>query len=75
MSRREYHFIITVSWPAGELPAGNASSEGRITAQPGQTRQDLFEVALRHVRGLGPMPERLHVEFFSLEPNDLEAAA
>jgi hypothetical protein len=75
MSGREYHYVITVTWPTG-TGQGFACSDGVITALPGQTRQDLYDIVRRRVRQRNgnPPDDRLAVLFLSIEPNDLEAA-
>jgi hypothetical protein len=72
MSGREFHWVMTVTWP---LPAGGQgirSAEGTITAEPGESRRDLYNKVYAFMAAddtvLDPNPSVL---FASLEPNDL----
>lgn len=68
----EYFWVMTIE---ATVPDGRGSTYGSgiIEAQPPATRQDLFRVALAHVKenaGLAPEAQ-VEVKFFYLEPNVL----
>lgn len=72
MSGREYHWILTLSWPCAVSPGNSWSGEGTIVGPSSGKRQDVFHALIAGVRELEPaIPENYHTVFFALEPNDL----
>lgn len=71
MSRREYHFVITLQFTRkGEYGAMTNTVNGTVTAKHGATRQDLYQDVLdRALDGLG-ITEGVTL-FCSIERNDL----
>lgn len=71
MSGREYHWIMTITWPS-PTGQGMRTTDGVIMVAAGERRIDVYQ------RLLDDMFERsgiraANVLHFSLEPNDLSA--
>lgn len=74
MSRREYHYVMTIQHQHGQA-AGNisqATGEGTIMAREGATRQELYRDVYDQVRAWAGVDGQVWVLFFSLDRNDLE---
>ncbi len=69
----EFYFIITIAAP-GSNRVRSATVSGTTHARPGQTRKDLFKVALSYARSQTGISDPI-VTFFDLAPNELPALA
>lgn len=74
----EFHFIITLLFPGPNgTGMGYVTRNGTVSAQPGETRQDLFSKVLDHVCNTVNEPgvARSNVVFFALDRNELPVTA
>jgi membrane-bound lytic murein transglycosylase B len=71
LPNREYHWIITLTWPTARGAIRSRTQDGLYDSVDGQTRRAVFEQVYSDISGQAGVPNTAVVAFWSLEPNDL----